>query len=238
MKRNLFLLSALCALIISCSKDMIDASEHDQNDQNVVSSVDPTVIINGEGEVIFSNMLPIRDEICTNASYSTFQEGDMMELRSGGSEIGGPYTVVGYTGREMLRDDIKLYIVGKNPYGLAGAYLCTLYKYYYQITIPHNANLLLPAQPVNPKNMGAKEKVLASGVVLTAGYLPQEGQKNAAGDTYYLTTHVWIITHNILGQRVGPYFYPGGENPRPNAPSIKDPNTFIFKYAWSKIEWS
>lgn len=108
-----------------------------------------------------------------------------------------------------------------------------LYEYYYQVTIPHGATLSIPPTPTNPKNMGCKE--LNNFI---AGYTVIAGAKNNNGDTYYLRTYVRIITHNVLGQQVGPYYYPY-EHPdhSPTHSAIKDPNTFIFKYAWSMIEW-
>ena len=243
--RKLFLFGMLCVFIVSCSKETMDRSDYDRN---LVSSTNEIMVFDNSGDISFLNGISPSENALTKVEYGPhvkvsdqpFQENGLMELRKAGVESGGPFTLIGYTDRELVQRGIKISFMGDNPKNLNGVYLHDLYKYYYRVVIPHGATLIIPPAPTNYKNMGTTTygyKYTYDGKPL-GGYFPIAGPKSASGDTYFLTTYVWIITHNILGQSVGPYYFPFEfPNSASNNPAIKDPNTFIFKYAWSNYAW-
>jgi hypothetical protein len=218
MKRIYLICLVISAVLISsCNK----------NDENGVESMYaelPQFIQDVGGNAV---MLSLSESIDpdTNVFWKevdVFKEKGNVQLRSG--NLYGPYNLVGYTGRTLLNSEL-INFIGSNIYNLQGQYVCNVYRYYYQFTIPHDATLILPPESQRAAvNMGWTEVTS-----LVKGYTPEEGSKTSNGDTYYLNTYLRIITHNILGQQVGPYYYPL---------DITNPSQFLFQYAYTEpINW-
>ena len=201
-------------LIVSC-KQQNELFEDQLDPQQSVSLMDDA----GGISLLYPN--DIDPSASDRDSVPFLEKGhESIQLRSSSGVI----TVVGYTGRTKINSEM-IGFGGYNKYGLSGYYVCDVYKYYYQITVPHGASVTIPElhQMTDP-NMG-----WIGPMNFTKGYSKETVSLNSNGDTFYLYTYLRIITHNSVGQQVGPYYYPF---------DITTPSNFVFKYTYTTLEWN
>jgi hypothetical protein len=212
----------------SCTSDSSD--EMLETKSEVIDFSDVDVIVK-DGEVTFLNPInePVHDFSQGNAKILEVDDiENMVQLRAG--TISDVHQCVGCQSQKFYKT-IKMGFSGTAPgyYHLNGTYLVDIIEYYYDVSIPKGATFIYPnpSKEQDLSNMGYLEPMSGNQLGYKKyDYIISSTSKN---DVYRLRTYVYKITHNILGQQVGPYLWPA---------SAKNPSKFCFKWAWSTdMQW-
>jgi len=133
----------------------------------------------------------------------------------------GPYTKIGYENTKYLKTVTIGIFSSPNYPSLNGYYLADLYEFFIDRIVPIEADFQVKGlSNQNLTNMGFLTPLVTTALGYDFETLP-------SGDPDYkicrVKTHVLIITHNTLGQSVGPYYYPA---------TAQNPGLFEFEYYW------
>lgn len=202
MKKLFYLLFLMPIILVSCESEF-ESSRSDE-DLNVllnsrelkVIEVDSVTVLNEKGCVVFHDSSLIEQKSKNlGLRFDTFEE-DFQKIAPRNIEVGGPYTLVGYSSKELISTGPLMFSSQPNDSRLQPFtyYLGYKYHYKYRITIPHEASLVLPTEFTSDSRTGNKP----SNENLV-GYDQYKISESAEGDVYDLVTVIQDISYNISG---------------------------------------
>lgn len=233
MKKMFYILFLMPIILVSC-ESVFESSGSDE-DLNVllnsrelkVIEVDSVTVLNEKGCVAFHDSSLIEQKSKNlGLRFDTFEE-DFQKIAPRNIEVGGPYTLVGYSSKELISTGSLMFSSQPDDPRLQPFtyYLGYKYHYKYRITIPHGASLVLPTEFTSDSRTGNKP----SNENLV-GYDQYKISESAEGDVYDLVTVIQDISYNISGQYLGFTSYIPFR--------VGNPSTdIIFKYHWIKTDW-
>ena len=164
MKKLFYLLFLMPIILVSCESEF-ESSRSDE-DLNVllnsrelkVIEVDSVTVLNEKGCVVFHDSSLIEQKSKNlGLRFDTFEE-DFQKIAPRNIEVGGPYTLVGYSSKELISTGPLMFSSQPNDSRLQPFtyYLGYKYHYKYRITIPHEASLVLPTEFTSDSRTGNK----------------------------------------------------------------------------------
>ncbi len=220
--RQLYLISMIVILFISsCTQNDLNdltVTKTDKTNEPIEHELSVLQIVNDFAGFSF---IESNDSIFKSLS-------DCSSLRSSSSS-GGPYTVYGFTDRQLVKSYLIMYSKSA-PKGLYTyvSYACKRYKYRCRFTIPKNTTVAYPTISVPNStniNMGWRPDQEAR------GYTVEKGISGSDYEEYFFVTLADEIQYDSMGRAV-PYTL----MPSYNSENLI-PNNFSFQYGWTLFNW-